>query len=208
MSNLSGRRVPSVPTLPTGQEVASYATYLEAQQAVDFLADKQFAVQHVTIVGTDLRLVERITGRLSYPRVAGAGALSGAWFGLFVGLVLSLLSSDNMSALVPAILIGVAFGTLFAVISYTLTGGKRDFTSTSQVVAGRYSVLCASESAGEARVLLGQASIGTGRPVPAPVREEPPVGPARRAASSEPPRYGQRIEDAAPPSSGSGEDAS
>ena len=71
-------RVPRTPTLPKGEQVAAYGTYLEAQRAVDHLADKHFPVQIVTIVGLDLRMVERVTGRLSYPRVALAGALSGA----------------------------------------------------------------------------------------------------------------------------------
>ena len=73
MSFTRAARVPTAPTLPQGETVASYGTYLEAQRAVDHLADKQFPVQHVTIVGTDLRMVERVTGRLSYPRVALAG---------------------------------------------------------------------------------------------------------------------------------------
>ena len=87
--------VPRVPTLPSGEQVAAYSTYLEAQKAVDHLADKEFPVQHVTIVGTDLRMVERVTGRLSYSRVALAGLATGAWFGLFVGLLLSIFSTSD-----------------------------------------------------------------------------------------------------------------
>ena len=75
-------------TLPSGVEIASYATYLEAQKAVDHLSDEGFPVQHTAIVGTDLRSVERVTGRLTYARVALAGAASGVWFGAFVGLLL------------------------------------------------------------------------------------------------------------------------
>ena len=56
-------RVPRSPTLPKGELVATYGDYLEAQRAVDHLADSQFPVQLVTIVGTDLRMVERV----SYP---------------------------------------------------------------------------------------------------------------------------------------------
>ncbi|HEY3436197.1 MAG TPA: general stress protein, partial [Actinotalea sp.] len=85
-------RTPGVPTLPQGEPIASYPTYLEAQKAVDHLSDKAFPVQHVTIVGTDLRMVERVTGRLTYSRVALAGLASGAWFGLFVGVLLSMFS--------------------------------------------------------------------------------------------------------------------
>lgn len=163
MSFMSSRGgVPPTPTLPTGVQIASFDTYLEAQRAVDLLSDKEFEVQHTTIVGTDLRMVERITGRLSYPRVALAGAMSGAWFGLFVGVLFGLLSQGSILAmLLPALVIGAAFGMLFAVVSYSFTGGKRDFTSSSQVVAGRYALLCEQSRVGEAVRLLGEAGIRT-----------------------------------------------
>ncbi|MFH5822219.1 general stress protein [Georgenia sp. AZ-5] len=147
----------SVPTMPTGVEVASFATYLEAQKAVDHLSDEAFPVRNVTIVGSDLRLVERITGRLTYARVAGAGAMSGAWFGLMISLLFWLLTPSGEFPLLAGVLIGAAFGILFAIVSYAFTGGKRDFTSASQVVASRYTILCAPESAGEARRLLSDA---------------------------------------------------
>ena len=134
-----------------------FQTYLEAQHAVDFLADREFPVHLVTIVGADLRMVERITGRLTYARVAGAGALSGAWFGLFVGLLLSLFSaSPSFSVMLPALLIGAGFGVLFGVVTYSMTGGKRDFTSSSQVVAGSYAVLSQAAEAARARQLLAE----------------------------------------------------
>ncbi|UER55012.1 magnesium transporter [Kineosporiaceae bacterium SCSIO 59966] len=166
MSNVNpmGRSPLAVPTPPKGVEIADYPTYLEAQRAVDYLSDHQFPVQLVTIVGVDLKMVERVTGRLSYPRVALAGAASGAWFGLFVGLLLSLftLGASLLETVLPALLIGAGFGMLFGVISYSFTGGRRDFTSTSQIVAGRYSVLCAEEEAGRARQML--ADLAQGRP--------------------------------------------
>jgi hypothetical protein len=158
MSSFGTPRLPSLPTPPSGEEVAAYRTYAEAQRAVDHLADANFPVRLVTIVGTDLRMVERITGRLTYARVAVAGAATGAWFGLFVGLLLGLFSTSGIaSTVLPALLIGAAFGLLFGVVSYAATGGKRDFTSASQVVASSYAVLCqGSDSAVRARALLGE----------------------------------------------------
>jgi len=150
MANLGpaagGRRnAAMLPTPPKGEPIASYGTYAEAQRAVDHLADKGFPVQHVTIVGTGLQMVERVTGRLTYSRVALAGAASGAWFGLFVGLLLSLFTpgSEFLATVLTGVLIGAAFGILFGVLSYSFTGGRRDFTSMSQIVASEYVVLCA-----------------------------------------------------------------
>jgi hypothetical protein len=166
MSNLAPfqkRPQPGLPTPPRGSTIARYGTYAEAQKAVDFLSDEHFPVQAVTIVGVDLQMVERVTGRLTYSRVAIAGLASGAWFGLFVGLLISLFGQAEQFSLIAAVIIGAAFGLLFGLISYGFTRGRRDFTSTSQIVAGEYRVLCLEEQAGQAMQLLRQLPGGTGR---------------------------------------------
>ena len=142
--------------MPQGVTVGSYNSYLDAQKAVDYLADQQFPVQYVSIVGNDLKLVERVTGRLSYPRVAMSGLLSGVWFGLFIGLLLSLFSPGGAFSVVTSVLMGAAFFALFGIVSYAMQRGKRDFTSTSQVLASSYDVIVAPEVAGEASRMLLQ----------------------------------------------------
>ncbi len=143
--------------VPTGETVGSYTSYLDAQKAVDYLADQQFPVQMVSIVGNELKMVERVTGRLSYPRVALSGALSGMWFGLFVGVMLSFFApSPGYFSILASVLMGAAFFMLFGIVTYAMQRGKRDFTSTSQVVATSYDVLVSVEAAHEARRLLQQ----------------------------------------------------
>ena len=191
----------TVPTMPTGVEVASYATYLEAQKAVDHLSDKAFPVQLVTIVGTDLRLVERITGRLTYARVAGAGAMSGAWFGLMISLLYWIFTPSGEFPLLAGVLIGAAFGILFAIVSYAFTGGKRDFTSASQVVASRYAVLCEPGHAGQAGQLLAEGGFhgrtrptAPGAPTPPGASTGGPTGPyGQQGGTSQPGPYGQQV---------------
>lgn len=151
------RRDPQLNTQPKGEEIGSYDNYLDAQRAVDFLSNKEFTVNQVTIVGTDLRMVERITGRRTYATAALQGAAGGAWLGIFFGLMLWLFTPPGtgfFAVFLPAVLIGAGFGILFGVVSHALTGGRRDFSSISQVQASRFSVLCLSESAEEARRLL------------------------------------------------------
>lgn len=182
--------VPKVPTLPAGDEVALFPTYIEAQKAVDFLSDNKFPVENVTIVGTDLRMVERVTGRLTYGRVALAGALSGAWFGFFVGLLLTLFAGTGANGvLFVGIALGAGFGLLFSVLSYAFTGGRRDFTSSSQIVASSYAILCATELASDARGLLVRSPGGVGRGRPSAAGQYnpyvPPTG-APGAASPAP----------------------
>ncbi|WP_380166171.1 general stress protein [Jannaschia sp. R86511] len=150
----SGRGVPRLPTPFHGELIASYATYEQAQRAVDYLSDEKFPVQKVAIIGTDLRMVERVTGRLTYPRVAAAGAASGAYFGLFVGLLLTLFGTGGLDLFLAAVLIGAGFGMLFGVISFSFTGGRRDFTSASQIVASQYQVVAVAEVANQARNTL------------------------------------------------------
>ena len=57
------------------QSLAVYDDYPTAQRTVDFLSDEGFPVQNCMIVGTDLKQVERITGRLTSGRVAAGGHL-------------------------------------------------------------------------------------------------------------------------------------
>src|SRR5665811_2375564 len=92
-AGMSGRaRIPiGGLTLDYPLSLGTYDKYADAQKAVDYLSDHEFAVENCMIVGTELRQVERVTGRLTRGRVAGAGALSGMWMGLFVGLILSLI---------------------------------------------------------------------------------------------------------------------
>jgi hypothetical protein len=45
--------------------------YPQAQHVVDYLADHDFPVQNVEIVGTELRSIERITGQLTRGRTCG-----------------------------------------------------------------------------------------------------------------------------------------
>ncbi len=181
MSNLAPfqkNQQPGLPTPPKGMTIARYDTYAQAQRAVDFLSDEHFPVQAVTIVGVDLQMVERVTGRLTYSRVAIAGMASGAWFGLFVGLLISLFGGAQGFSLIAAVFIGAAFGLLFGLISYAFTGGRRDFTSTSQIVAGEYRVLCLDEQAGQAMSLLNKLPGGTGRGPAVAAPTAPAGGPA------------------------------
>ena len=125
------------------QSLGVFDRYEDAQRAVDYLSDHEFPVENCVIVGTELRQVERVTGRLTYARAAMAGAASGAWMGLFVGILLSLFSSGGsaVAAVVTGILFGVVFGMAMGLATYAATGGRRDFTSVTQVVATRYEVL-------------------------------------------------------------------
>ncbi|MGH3467038.1 MAG: general stress protein [Thermocrispum sp.] len=143
------------PSLPSGWPIGSYGTYEQAQRAVDHLADSEFPVADVTIVGVEPMLVERVAARLTWGRVLARGAASGAWLGLFVGLLLSMFSpAASFGPILIGLFSGVAFGMVFAAVGYGSTRGRRDFISTSQLVAQRYDVLCLPRTAERGRELL------------------------------------------------------
>lgn len=141
---------------PSGWPVGSFQNYADAQAAVDGLSDHQFPVENITIVGVDLMQVERVTGRLTWGRVLAGGALSGLWFGLFVGLLFALFTPDVWPSLLSALVIGLIFGLVFAAIGYAFTQGRRDFSSATTIVAGRYDILCEPANAPQARDLIAQ----------------------------------------------------
>jgi hypothetical protein len=140
------------------QSLAVYDDYAAAQKAVDFLSDNKFPVEQCMIVGTDLKRIERITGRLTTGRVAIGGLLSGVWLGLFIGLVLSLFTDEESfwATLLACIVFGAAFGVVWALVGYAMTRGRRDFSSVTQVVATKYEVLVEHKSAAQARELLAK----------------------------------------------------
>jgi hypothetical protein len=189
MSNVLGRTASRDEgrTLPKGETVGRYGSYLDAQKAVDYLADSKFPVQQVSIIGNDLKTVERVTGRLSYPRVALASAATGAWFGLFVGFILTLFGGDSTYLpILSSMALGAVFWVLFGVIAYAFQRGKRDFTSTSQVVATSYDVIVDPSVAGEARRVLQQLPMNSNPQTNTPVQPwgTPPT-------PNQPPREGQ-----------------
>src|SRR3712207_3534804 len=142
-----------------GVQVGSYGSYEQAQAAVDYLSDQKFAVENVTIIGSDLRQIEQVTGRLTRGRAIAAGAAGGAWWGLFVGLLLGIFSTDGsgwIGSVLSGLLIGLVFGALFGAMGYAATQGRRDFTSTSRITAGRYDVMCEPSRAEEARASLAR----------------------------------------------------
>jgi hypothetical protein len=140
------------------QSLAVYAEYKDAQKAVDFLSDREFPVQNCMIVGTELKQVERITGRLTNAKVAGLGALSGAWLVMFVGLIFSFFgkNANVLGLMLSTALLGAAFGSIWALVGFLATRGQRDFSSVTAVVATRYEVLVEHKHLQAAQELLRQ----------------------------------------------------
>lgn len=157
MTNPTGFGRPGLiqPSIPKGDVLGTYDTYKEAQDVIDHLSKLDFDLKHLSIVGSDLKTVERVTGKLNWGKAALGGAASGAWLGLFFGLVIFLFSITlNLAVVLGAMLIGAAFGALFGIVSYAITRRNRDFTSYQQVVVSSYQVIIDPEFTARAQEAL------------------------------------------------------
>ena len=150
-----GGQLPGTPGERPTVAVAVYPDYAAAQRAVDFLSDNKFPVNRVSIVGTDLRLVEKVLGRMTVGRAALAGAGTGAWFGLFIGILLGVFAvAAWWRVILFALLAGIVWGAVFGAVAHGMTGGRRDFTSASALQAETYTLMIDAEHAEQARRLL------------------------------------------------------
>jgi hypothetical protein len=150
--------------------VAAFDSYEDAQSAVDRLSDDGFPVEQLDIVGSDLRLVERVTGRLTKGRAAGAGAASGAWFGLMIGLLVGFFTTGAswIGLVLGGILLGAAWGATAGYVGHAATKGRRDFSSMRTLVAMRYDVVARGGVAEQARAMLQGAGLVSTEPPPTP----------------------------------------
>jgi hypothetical protein len=148
------------PVMPQGEVIADFNQYPDALAFVDNLIKNNFPAGSVAIVGSDLRTVERIRGKVTYARMAISGAVTGSWMGLFFGLVFGgatnpdgSLVFSGVDPIATSVVIGVGLGMLFNVIRYSLSRNKKSFISQSSVVAAKYQVQVPAGLADQARAI-------------------------------------------------------
>jgi hypothetical protein len=151
--------------------IATFDRYEDAQALVDRLADAAFPVEHLMIVGRDLKAVEKITGRLTWPRVLLSGLLGGAVLGSLFGLLWAAIFAHDGTSLLGIwaywVGAGALFGLAVSATGHALSGGRRDFTSVSGIRATYYDVLADDFVTDEALArLLGPASRTGGEATP------------------------------------------
>ena len=146
-----------VSTPPVRTTVATYSNYGDAERAVDLLSDNGFPVERAAIVGTGLKTVEQIAGRLTTGRAALLGAGQGAMIGLLFGLLFGLFfeGPDFLGVVLYGLVAGVLFGATFGAITQAAQGGRRDFASVRTMQAERYELQVDHEVSAQAKQLLG-----------------------------------------------------
>jgi hypothetical protein len=145
--------------VPSGarRTVATKANYREAERAVDWLSDQGFPVERVSIVGTGLRSVEQVVGRVTTGRAALMGAAQGATIGVLFGALFGLFFTTVagfFGLVLYGLVAGTVWGALWGAIFQYARRGRRDFASVSETRADRYEVQVDDGVAGEAERLV------------------------------------------------------
>src|SRR4051812_39969982 len=154
---------PLAATPSARRAVATFRNYQDAERAVDRLSDRRFPVERVAIVGRDLKLVEQVTGRMTYGRAALGGALSGAVIGFLIGWLFGVFNwfvpvVDSFWLALDGLWFGALLGALLAVLAHALSGGRRDFASTRQLWADHFDVVVDDQVADEAQRLIADSA--------------------------------------------------
>ncbi len=143
----------ATPGAPARTTVATFGTYREAERAVDFLSDREFPVERMAIVGTGLKTVEQIAGRLTTGKAALAGAMQGATIGLFFALLFGLFfdAESFLGLLLYGLIAGTVFGATFAAMGQFAQRGRRDFASIQSMQAEHYELQVDHEVSAKAK---------------------------------------------------------
>lgn len=166
-----------------GEKIASFPTYEQAQKAVSSLIAGEVPARDIAIVGSGLRSIERITGKLGYATAARSGALNGLMLGLLFAFIFVLgMPTVQISAFIGVLLVGMALGMILSIGTYSIVRRRRDFASVMQVAADHYDVCVAAPSVHKARGIVGPSGAGAARTVSRPA-----------AADTAPPQYGERV---------------
>ena len=156
MGGMEGIPVPAADAARLRRVVATYSEYAEAERAVDYLSDEGFPLERVTIVGSGLRVVERIGGRLT--PASGVGPFEGGLIGLAIALLIGLLFTveEGMIALLLAGVIGGAAvgGALWALARSANAKRRKSAATKAAIEAEAYELQVDDDLADEANERL------------------------------------------------------
>ena len=156
---MSSRQSDAMFAVPRGEELGKFENYPDAQEMVNTLVSNGVAAGALSIVGSDVTLVERVTGKIGYGRAAVSSAISGSWLGAIAGLIVVVIDpNDFITPVLAGILIGAGAGMVVGMVIFTFSKGKkRLYRSMQQVIAQSYRVLVESTEHQKATQALASA---------------------------------------------------
>jgi len=124
--------------LPSAEIIAKFDTYDAAVEHVEKLLSGEFPVRQIAIVGRGVRTVERMRGRIGYPRIALSGAINGS----LIGLVFHIFTSGatDASSYASTLITFAGIGAMANLIRFSLSRNKRSFTAQSSIIADSYEI--------------------------------------------------------------------
>lgn len=174
--------------LPRGELLGNYPSFDAAQATVQKLVDEGISLQALTVVGRDVRVVNRLRRRAGYPAVVLRSAIQGAFFGLLIGLLMSFIVPETAGLqILSSVALGIGIWVIFGVLGQMMRKKAPGFDTVPQVVAVSYDLVCDFEVSHRARGVLG------GQPSqPAPAQPEAaPVSTGDAPQETTPSRRGQ-----------------
>ena len=162
---------PDAPAASAGQAggrprrpIAAFDNYGDAERVVDYLSDNGFPVNRVAIIGSDVRMVEQIVGRMNYGGAALRGAGSGVVTGLLIGWLFAIFNwftpvLANLTLIIYCAVFGAIIGAMFGLVVHALQGGRRDFASVRMVQRSGYEVVADEAVANQAKELLAKMEV-------------------------------------------------
>lgn len=161
------QRTASVPDVGHDSQVLAVVDeYSEAEAIVAKLAERDFPVERMRIVGDGLQWVEQVTGRLTVWSAIGRAAVSGALTGLLICWLFALFSwlTPLVGSVVLAaygLIAGAVIGGALGAIGYALVGSRRNFASASALRPAHFEVLVDTAWAREALEILHDEGPGS-----------------------------------------------
>lgn len=195
--------------LPRGELLGNYPSFDAAQSTVQRLVDEGISLQALTVVGRDVRVVNRLRRRAGYPAVVLRSAIQGAFFGLLIGLLMSFIVPETAGLqILSSLALGVGIWVIFGVLGQAMRKKAPGFDTVPQVVAVSYDLVCDFEVSHRARGVLGgqPSQPAPAQPEAAPATaatpqetaQEPETTPSRRGQIPDlpdgRPQYGVRVE--------------
>lgn len=149
-------------SMPEGDVLAEFDTYPPAQDLVNTLVTSGVPPTALAIIGGNPTLVERITSRVGYGKVALQSAINGSWLGLLAGLVVVVfVPGDFVTPITAGLLMGAGTGMVIGMVLYSLnTSATRSYRSLHQVIAQSYRVVVSSNVHSQALKAMNSTTPG------------------------------------------------
>ena len=142
--------------IPSGETLESFDSYPPAREMIHTLIAHGVKAGALSIVGSDVTVVEKVQGKVGYGRAALSAGMSGSWLGLLAGLVFVVVSpTDFVTPVVGGLLIGAGVGMVVGIVLFSSSRSRqRRYRSSQQIIAASYRVVIDAAESASARAAL------------------------------------------------------